>query len=55
MGDGPTGWLPVALLTAGAATVAGLCALTARETTHIPLAELGAPGTRATDREPVGV
>ena len=55
VGEGPNGWLPVALLTAGAATVAGLCALTARETTHIPLAELGAPGTRATDREPVGV
>jgi MFS family permease len=41
VGDGPDGWLPVALLTAGAATVAGLCALTARETAHVPLAELG--------------
>ena len=27
VGDGPTGWLPVAILTAAAATVAGLCAL----------------------------
>jgi MFS family permease len=41
VGDGPDGWLPVALLTAGAATVAGLCALTARETAHVPLAQLG--------------
>jgi MFS family permease len=41
--EGPDGWLPVALLTAGAATVAGLCALTARETAHVPLAELGTP------------
>ena len=38
---GPGGWLPVALLTAGAATVAGLCALTARETAHVPTAQLG--------------
>jgi MFS family permease len=49
VGDGPNGWLPVALLTAGAATVAGICALTARETAHVPLAELGSkPGD---DRE----
>jgi hypothetical protein len=41
VGDGPNGWLPVALLTAGAATVAGICALTARETAHVPLPELG--------------
>ncbi|WP_138759628.1 MFS transporter [Modestobacter altitudinis] len=48
VGDGVDGWLPVALLTAGAATVAGLCALTARETAHVPLADLG---TRAADRD----
>jgi MFS family permease len=41
VGDGPNGWLPVAFLAAGAATVAGLCVLTARETAHVPLAELG--------------
>jgi MFS family permease len=40
-GDGSGGWVPVAILTAGAATVAGLCALTARETAHVPLARLG--------------
>jgi MFS family permease len=50
VGEGPTGWLPVAFLTAAAATVSGLCALTAKETAHIPLPELGAPGTRSTDR-----
>jgi MFS family permease len=41
VGKGPDGWLPVALLVAGAATVAGLCALTARETAHVPTAQLG--------------
>src|SRR4051812_38548346 len=41
VGDGSDGWVPVALLTAGAATVAGLCALTARETAHVPTAQLG--------------
>ena len=49
-GEGQNGWLPVAWLTAAAATVSGLCALTARETAHTPLPELGAPGTRSTDR-----
>jgi MFS family permease len=44
VGTGPGGWVPVALLTAGAATVAGLCALTARETAHTPTAQLGKPG-----------
>ena len=42
--DGPDGWLPVAALTAGAAVVAGVCALTSRETAHVPLAELGRSG-----------
>ena len=50
VGEGPNGWLPVAFLTAGAATVAGICALTARETAHVPLAGLGTPAARQTDR-----
>src|SRR4051812_6266313 len=41
VGEGSGGWVPVALLTAGAATVAGLCALTARETAHVPTPQLG--------------
>jgi MFS family permease len=41
VGQGSGGWVPVALLTAGAATVAGLCALTARETAHVPTPQLG--------------
>jgi MFS family permease len=49
--DGPSGWLPVALLTAGAATVAGISALTARETAHVPLAELGTKRPAADARE----
>jgi MFS family permease len=55
VGDGPNGWLPVAFLTAGAATVAGLCALTARETAHVPLARLGTPAARETTRESLAV
>jgi MFS family permease len=51
VGTGPNGWLPVALLTAGAATVAGLCALTARETAHVPLADLGRLPQRARERD----
>ncbi len=51
MNEGPNGWLPVAVLTAGAATVAGLCALTARETAHVPLPLLGTPAARDTARE----
>ncbi|MGZ4506100.1 MAG: MFS transporter [Blastococcus sp.] len=39
--DGPGGWIPVAVFTAAAATVSGLCALTTRETFRVPLAELG--------------
>jgi MFS family permease len=50
VGTGTDGWLPVALLTAGAATVAGLCALTARETAHVPTAELGTRRGKARDR-----
>jgi MFS family permease len=51
VGDGPSGWLPVALLTAGAATVAGVSALTARETAHTPLAELGGKPARDLQRQ----
>jgi len=39
--DGPTGWVPVAVFTAGAAVISGLCALTARETYRVPLELLG--------------
>ena len=49
VGEGSNGWVPVALLTAGAATVAGLCALTARETAHLPTPQLGLkPGDELT-------
>ena len=55
VGDGPNGWVPVAVLTAAAATVAGLCALTTRETAHVPLAQLGTPAARTRDREALPV
>jgi MFS family permease len=45
-GDGANGWVPVAVLTAAAATVAGLCALTAPETAHVPLEDLGTDRAR---------
>jgi MFS family permease len=49
VGVGSGGWVPVALLTAGAATVAGLCALTAKETAHVPTPQLGLkPGEELT-------
>src|SRR4051812_27920870 len=49
VGQGSGGWVPVAVLTAGAATVAGLCALTARETAHVPTPHLGLkPGQELT-------
>jgi MFS family permease len=49
VGEGSNGLVPVAVLTAGAATVAGLCALTARETAHIPTPQLGLkPGEELT-------
>ena len=40
-GEGPNGWVPVAVLTSVTATIAALSAATARETYHIPLARLG--------------
>ncbi len=45
-GDGTNGWVPVAVLTAAAATVAGLCALTTPETAHVPLEDLGTDRAR---------
>ena len=50
VGEGPSGWLPVAFLTAGAALVAGVCALTARETAHVPLEQLGSRNALPRDR-----
>ncbi|RBY82866.1 MFS transporter [Geodermatophilus sp. TF02-6] len=54
VGGGPDGWWPVAFLTAGAAAVAGLCALTARETAHVPLEQLGRTDATPRDRQLVG-
>src|SRR4051794_10107130 len=51
VGEGSSGWIPVALLTAGAAAVAGLCALTARETAHVPTADLGGKPAGELNRE----
>jgi MFS family permease len=50
-GVGQDAWLPVAVFTAAAATVAGLCALTARETAHVPLEDLGRPAGAPVQRE----
>jgi hypothetical protein len=38
---GPQGWMPVAWFTLGACVVASLSALTARETSKLPMHELG--------------
>jgi MFS family permease len=54
VGDGPSGWWPVAILTAAAATVAGLCALTARETAHVPIEQLGHKDATPRDRSLIG-
>jgi MFS family permease len=51
VGAGSGGWVPVALLTGGAAAVAGLCALTARETAHVPLEQLGRKDAASRNRE----
>jgi MFS family permease len=50
-GVGQNAWLPVAIFTAAAAGVSGLCALTARETAHVPLEELGQPTAGLATRE----
>ncbi|MGW5434636.1 MFS transporter [Streptomyces sp. NPDC004059] len=43
MGDGVTGWVPVALFAAACGVVSAVAVLTARETHKIPLADLGKP------------
>lgn len=40
-GDGPNGWVPVALLTAAICAIASIAAWTARETYSIPMNDLG--------------
>jgi MFS family permease len=42
-GPGPTGWLPVAVLTFGATLIAAIAAATTRETYNVPLYDLGKP------------
>lgn len=41
MGNGPTGWMPVAMFTTAAACVAALSAWSARETYNVPMDQLG--------------
>jgi MFS family permease len=54
LGQGPNGWMPVALFTTVAALVAALSAWSARETYNLPMEQLGkkqigaAPPTEAT-------
>ncbi|MFI8790846.1 MFS transporter [Streptomyces sp. NPDC055105] len=43
LGDGPNGWIPVALLVAFAMTVAAASCATGRETYRTPMSELGKP------------
>ncbi|MEU4895791.1 MFS transporter [Streptomyces sp. NPDC044780] len=43
MGDGVTGWIPVAVFAAVCGVVSSAAVLTARETHRVPLAELGKP------------
>lgn len=44
LGTGPTGWIPVAAFTTGAAVVSAISAFTARETYRVPMAQLGKYG-----------
>ncbi|MET9388192.1 MFS transporter [Streptomyces sp. NPDC002928] len=46
MGDGVTGWVPVAAFAAVCGVVSAIAVLTARETHKVPLAELGKPLSR---------
>ena len=46
LGDGPTGWMPVAAFTTAAAVVSALSAFTARETYRVPMAQLGKLGAQ---------
>lgn len=48
MGSDPTNWMPVAVMTALASTIAVIAAATARETFRVPLAELGSRRSRRT-------
>lgn len=52
LGDGPRGWVPVALLTAFAMVVAAASCATARETYRTPMAELGKPVDHEIDAVP---
>jgi MFS family permease len=42
-GQGPAGWVPVAVLTFGATLIAAIAAATARETYKVPLYDFGTP------------
>jgi MFS family permease len=44
LGDGPNGWVPVAVFTSVCGLIAAVCATTARETHLVPMAELGNRG-----------
>jgi MFS family permease len=44
LGDGPNGWVPVAVFTSVAGLLAAVCATTARETHREPMVELGNRG-----------
>jgi MFS family permease len=46
MGDGVTGWVPVAIFAAGCGAVSAVAVLASRETHKVPLAELGKPAAR---------
>lgn len=50
LGQGIYGWLPVAIFGAACATVAAIAVVSARETAHTPIAELGEPYLRATGK-----
>lgn len=41
LGDGPTGWMPVALFTTATSVVAAVSAWSARETYNVPMEQLG--------------
>lgn len=43
LGEGPMGWMPVAIMTAAVCVVSAIAAATARETYNVPLDQLGSP------------
>lgn len=51
-GDGRDGWLPVAVLLAVLCVISAAATATARETAHVPTADLGRPHTPAPTRAP---